>query len=101
MSDSAGDTAGENDEISFVSPRHSAGDTAGVETNEETKNPCKNLLGTRITLLTKDQVLIEYVGRERPVCDITLVQVSKITFENIEGILQRPPSRRPPKLVIM
>jgi hypothetical protein len=64
----------EDDEISSVSQRHSAGGTAGIgetlsyeetKTDEETKNPCQNLFGTRITLLRKDQVLMEFVGRER------------------------------------
>jgi hypothetical protein len=71
---SAGNTAEEDDGIPFVSQRHSAGDTASegetlsyeeTKTNEETKNPYKNLLGTRITLLRKDQVLMKFGGRER------------------------------------
>ena len=68
---SASDSADVDDEISSL-VKHSSGNTAPVVEEQKTDIPCKNLPGTKITLLTMEQVLIELLTRERPIYFLTV-----------------------------
>ena len=89
----------------YPRPKQRAGDTADVETEAGPEFSFKGLPKTRISLLTKDQVLIEFV-REQWICaqaDTVLTQlleqVSAFNSENI-GSLVDSLVQRSPKLVV-